>query len=90
MYLSKKSIISKLMKKIFLLFALLFSYVSAFASSWDTLLWELKPSQVQRGVRVADWEETSRYVRDGMLKYQVIIDTKKQERFAILNEADTA
>lgn len=78
------------MKKIFLLFALLFSYVSAFASSWDTLLWELKPSQVQRGVRVADWEETSRYVRDGMLKYQVIIDTKKQERFAILNEADTA
>ena len=78
------------MKKIFLLFALMLSYVSVFASSRDTLLRELKPSQVQRGVRIADWEETAKYVRDGMLKYQVIIDTKKQERFAILNEADTA
>lgn len=76
------------MKGIIMLFALMLTSVASYAS--DTLLFEIKPSQTQRGVRFADWKETSRYIKEGMLKYQVIINAKNQEKFAILNEADTA
>ncbi|MDO4510703.1 MAG: leucine-rich repeat domain-containing protein [Bacteroidales bacterium] len=79
----------KFMKRYLILLAFVVSSVAAYASA-DSLLFELKPSQVQRGVRIADWQETARYFKKGLLKYQVVVDTKTQDRFAILNEADTA
>ena len=62
----------------------------ASSASTDSLLCEINPSLTQRGVRVADWRETDKFINDGKLKYQVIFDTKKQENFAILNQVDTA
>ncbi len=79
------------MKKTIFFLAFIMALISFDAlAGVDTLLYEINPSLTQRGVRVPNWKETNQYINLGMLKYQVITDTTKQETFAILNQVDTA
>ncbi len=79
------------MKKTILFLAFIMALISFDAlAGVDSLLYEINPSLTQRGVRVPNWKETNQYINLGMMKYQVITDTTKQETFAILNQVDTA
>lgn len=95
---SFNNLIGTNMKKtlLFLVAILSFAYSQAVPGSWgrewgtDSLLYELSPKFMQRGARVQGWIATDQYIQQGQLKYQVMTDSVKQEKFAILNEADTA